>query len=226
MKKILGLLIVFTLLTVKPVLAAGPLLKFVPSTGTYTNGETFKVNIGIDSGTEKSQSVDVVATYDPTKVEVVSIDALTNDSFQFIMEKNIYNDTGKFTAWFISVAPGTYEATVITGDLATVTFRPKTTGTINVNFSCTTGSTIDSNINNASALDVINCASNVNGVYTITAGGGGGSTPDPTATPVPANDDGGGDDTTLPQTGGVGTTIGLLVFGIVGILSSLALRWL
>jgi len=223
MKKILGLLIVFTLLTVKPVLAAGPMLKFVPSTGTYTNGDTFKVNIGVDSGTEKVQGVDVVATYDPTKVEVVSIEALTNDTFQFFMEKSIYSDTGKFTATFYATgAEGTYDAKVITGDLATVTFRPKATGTINVNFTCTTGSTIDSNLNNISGVDVINCPSNINGVYTITAGSNT-TTPDPTATPVPADD---GGDTTLPQTGGVGTTIGLLVFGIVGILSSLALRWL
>lgn len=223
MKKILGsILIVLVLLTAKPALAAGPMLKFVPSTGTYTNGNTFKVNIGVDSGTEKVQGVDVVATFDASKVEVVSIEALDNETFQFVMDKNIYNDTGKFTLWFTAMSQGSYDATVITGDLATVTFRPKTTGTINVNYACTAGSTIDSNINNMSAVDVINCASNINGVYTITAGSD--NTADPTATPVPSTDE--EDETTLPQTGGVGTTIGLLIFGIVGILSSLALRFL
>lgn len=220
MKKIFILILTVAIfLTVSPVLAAGPMLKFVPSTGTYTKGESFKVNIGVDSGAEKVQALDVNATFDASKVELVSIDSLNNDTFRFVMDKNIYNDTGKFTLSLYTES-GSYEATVITGDLVTVTFLPKATGTVNVNFSCTDGSTIDSNINNSLAVDVINCASNINGVYTITDGGT--ANPDPTAvptTPPTANNE-------LPKTGTVETTIGLLIFGFVSLLSSLALKFL
>jgi hypothetical protein len=220
MKKILGLLLtIFWFMAAGPVMAAGPLLKFSPSTGTYTNGDTFSVTMGVDSGTEKSQGVDAWVSFDPNKLEVVSIEKATTPAFAFALGKNIYNDTGKFDISCTSTDMGTYEATPLLGDLVVVTFRAKATGTVNVNFTCVAGSTIDSNIFNMSAVDVINCATNVNGVYTINAGGGG--TTDPTATPVPS-----GGDEVLPQTGGIGTTLGLLIFGIVGVLSSLALRFL
>jgi len=222
MKKIFCfILVAVVLLTAKPLFAASPMLKFVPSTGTYTKGETFKINIGVDSGTEKVQGVDVWATFDASKVEVDSIDPLVNNTFQFSMDKNIHNDTGKFEVWFTAATSGSYEGTVITGDLATVTFRSKATGTINVNFNCTEGSTIDSNIISVATGDLINCASNINGVYTINEGSAP-SSPNPTAVPTAVPTTG----TELPKTGTVETTIALMVFGFVSLLSSLALKFL
>lgn len=226
MKKIFCLiLLLLNLIVVRPAYAAGPMLKFTPSSGTYTNGSTFQVTLGVDSGTEKSQGVDAWVTFDSNLLEVVSIETAPTPAFSFALGKNIYNDTGKFDISCSSTDMGTYEAKTLLGDLVVVTFRAKTTGTANVNFSCTAGSTIDSNIFNMSASDVINCALNQNGVYTIQAGGG--TTADPTATPTPTTS--GGDtsnDEELPQTGVVETTVALLVFGLVGVLASLALRFL
>lgn len=223
MKKIFcPIILAFLLMGVKPVLAAGPLLKFTPSSGTYTNGSTFTVTIGIDSGTEKTQAVDIWATFDSSKLEVVSLEQATN-TFNFLFGgKNIYNDTGKFDISTFSSDSGTYEGTVLVGDLAVITFRAKAVGTAHVDFVCQSGSNIDSNIINMSGVDVINCASNVNGVYTITEGDS--SDPNPTVAPTtaPSSDDG----SELPKTGSVGATIGLMIFGIVGVLSSLALRFL
>jgi len=229
MKKIFSIIfVVAVFLTSRPVFATGPMLKFSPSTGTYKNGETFKINIGVDSGTEKAQGVDVWVTFDASKVEVDSIDPLVNDTFQFSMEKFIHNDTGKFEVWFTAATSGSYEGTVVTGDLATVTFRPKATGTVNVNFTCNEGSLIDSNIIRAETGDIINCASNINGVYTITDGGT--ANPDPTAVPTasPNNPTAAPTSTNneLPKTGTVETTIGLIIFGVVSLLSSLALKFL
>lgn len=225
MKKIFALtLVVLSLLSIKPVVAAGPLLKLTPSTGTYTNGSTFTVTMGVDSGTEKSQGVDAWMTFNSGLLEVQSIETASSPAFSFALGKNIYNDTGKFDISCSSTDMSTYGATVLNGDLVVITFKAKSTGTANVNFSCTAGSTTDSNIFNMTAADVINCASNVNGTYTINAG----SSTDPTATPTTS-----GSSTTttsgdeeLPQTGGIGTTLGLLIFGMVGVLSSLALRFL
>ena len=223
MKKILALtLVLFGLLSASPVMAVEPMLKFVPSTGSYANGETFKVTIGVDSGTETSQGVDAWVSFDASKLEVVSIDTAPNPAFSFALGKNIYNDTGKFDISCTSTDMGTYQATVLSGDLVVVTFRAKATGTVNVNFTCAAGSTIDSNIFNMTADDVIDCASNQNGTYTITAG----SDIDPEPTSVTTTTTETTETTELPQTGGVETTIGLLIFGVVGLLSSLALRFL
>lgn len=225
MKKIFcPILIAFLLLGVNPAFAAGPMLKFTPSSGTYTNGSTFTVKVGIDSGTEKTQAVDIWATFDSSKLEVVSIEQATN-TFNFLFGgKNIYNDTGKFDISTFSSDQGTYEGTVLVGDLAVVTFKAKALGTAHVDFVCQSGSNIDSNIINMSGVDVINCASNINGIYTITDGGT--SDPDPTAVPTNVPSSGDETDAELPKTGSVGTTIGLMIFGIVGVLSSLALRFL
>lgn len=223
MKKIFApILVVLSLFIVQPALAAGPLLKLSPSTGTYTNGSTFTVTMGVDSGTEKSQGVDAWMTFNSGLLEVQSIETASSPAFSFALGKNIYNDTGKFDISCSSTDMSTYGATVLNGDLVVITFRAKSTGTANVNFSCTAGSTTDSNIFNMSAMDVINCASNVNGTYTIDSSSG---TTDPTATPTSTTTTT-SDDEELPQTGGVGTTVGLLIFGLVGVLSSLALRFL
>jgi len=222
MKKIFCLiLVVFSLWSVTPVLAAGPMLKFSPISGSYTNGSTFQVTVGVDSGTEKSQAVDAWVTFDAAKLEVVSIDQASSPAFSFTLGKNIYNSEGKFDLSCVSNDMSTYTSTVLNGDLAVVTFKAKATGTAAVNFTCQQGSTIDSNIFNTASSDVITCASNQNASFTITSGGAA----DPTAAPT-SEPESGATTATLPQTGSTATTIGLLIFGMVGILSSWALRFL
>lgn len=223
MKKIFCLiLIVCVLFLAQPVVAAGPNLYFTPSTESHTNGSTFSVIIGVNSGTEKSQAVDAWVTFDSSKLEVQSIETASNPAFVFSLGKNIYNSSGKFDITLASTDMSTYNAAVISGNLVTVTFKALSTGTANVNFTCASGSTTDSNIFNTSSSDVIDCASNVNGVYTITdsSSSSSSSSSTTTSTPTPTST------STLPKTGDVGTTVGLMVFAVVGILSSLALRFL
>lgn len=223
MKKIFCLVLaIFSLGMVGPVMAAGPMLKFVPSSGSYTNGSNFTVTIGVDSGIEKVQAVDVWATFDTAKLEVVSVIKATNPAFDFNMgAANIDIAGGKFDVTFSSSAgAAAFEAKAVSGDLAVVTFKAKANGTANVNFTCTAGSYIDSNIFNISTNEVIDCPSNINGVYTITDGGT--NNPNPTAVPTAVPTTG----TELPKTGTVETTIALMVFGFVSLLSSLALKFL
>jgi hypothetical protein len=223
MKKIFCLIVLgLIFLAASPALAAGPLLKLNPSSGSYNVGDTFKVTLGVDSGTEKSQGVDAWLTFDKEKLEVQSIETASSPAFSFALGKNIYNDTGKFDISCSSTDMGTYQATVLSGDLVVVTFKTKATGTATVNFVCSSGSTVDSNIFNMSAADVIDCASNIGGSYTINSGSSSSeATPTQTTSTTSTSDS-----SELPQTGGVGTTIGLMIFGIVGILSSIALRFL
>jgi len=170
--------------------------------------------------------VDAWLTFDANKLEVVSVEDPSSPAFTFSMGKNIYNSDGKLDMSFNPSGDSVLgESVAIVGDLAVVTFKAKGTGTAAVNFTCQAGSTIDTNIFDNQGIDVIDCASNQNGSYTITGGGGS----DPTSTPVPPQatvtpNDGSGAE--LPQTGSVGTTIGLLIFGIVGLIAGTILKWL
>ncbi|KKR67170.1 MAG: hypothetical protein UU09_C0037G0020 [Microgenomates group bacterium GW2011_GWA2_40_6] len=190
---------------------AGPMLKLSPSSGSFSNGSTFKVTVGVDSGTAKSMAVDAFLTFDAGKLEVVSVEDPATPAFTFSMGKNIYNSD--------------------VGDLAVVTFKAKGTGSAAVNFTCSSGSTIDTNIFDNQGIDVIDCASNQNGSYTITGDSGPQPTSPPgaTSTPVPPQatvTPNNGSGAELPQTGSVGTTIGLLIFGIVGLIAGTILKWL
>lgn len=228
MKNICLILIAFFAVSQAQAVYAGPMLNLTSPTGSYENGSTFKVTVGVDSGTAKSMAVDAFMTFDASKLEVLSIDAPVTSAFVNSMGKNIYNTTGKMDMSFNPSGDAVIsESTAIKGDLAVITFKAKAVGTAEVKFTCTAGSTIDTNIFDTTGNDVIDCASNVNGSYTITTASSGttaGTTVAPTATPVirsvtavPGE---------LPRTGGVGATFGLMVFGLVGALAGIALKWL
>jgi LPXTG-motif cell wall-anchored protein len=207
---------------------AAPRLTLTPVSGSYTNGSEFKVSIGVNSETEKSSAVDVWATFDAAKLEVVSIDKSADPAFPFDMTPRIDNVGGKFDFSCASTNMSAFDDVTINGELAVVTFKAKALGTAVLNFTCTTGSTIDSNIFNSEINDVISCASNNSGSYTITAGTSS-STSTPTPTPTSTSSTSTTTTTTtteLPQTGGIESTIGLIVFGVISLASALFLKFL
>jgi hypothetical protein len=225
-RPIIFALLAFLTVSVKAV-EAGPMLKLSPSTGSHDNGSTFDVVIGVDSVTAKTMAVDAFMTFDATKLDVVSIDAVSTGTtaFVFSMGKNIFNTEGKFDISFIPSADASIsDSAVIKGDLATVKFKAKAVGTAAVNFTCVSGSSIDTNIFDSTGNDVIDCASNINGSYTINASSSSGSSSTVTPTTVVNNVTAAPGQ--LPKTGGFETTLGLMIFGIVGALAGVALKWL
>ncbi|HEX8923139.1 MAG TPA: LPXTG cell wall anchor domain-containing protein, partial [Patescibacteria group bacterium] len=73
---------------------------------------------------------------------------------------------------------------------------------------------------NTAGKDVVDCASNQSGSYTITATGGADvGTTGTTVTPTPTSG-------TLPQTGGISTTFGLILVGLSSMIGALFLRGL
>jgi len=217
---------------------AAPRLTLTPISGSYANGSEFKVSIGVNSETEKSSAVDVWATFDAAKLEVVEIKKSTNPPFPFDMTPAIDNVGGKFNFSCASTNMSAFDDVAINGELAVVTFKAKAVGTAVLNFTCTTGSTIDSNIFNSAINDVITCSANSSGSYTITAAASSSTTTvtsTPTATPTQTNVQATTASTSttttttatqLPQTGGIGSTIGLLVFGAISLVSVLFLKFL
>lgn len=212
---------------------AAPRLTLTPVSGSYTNGSTFTVSIGVNSETEKSSAVDVWATFDKTKLEIVSITKSTNPPFAFEMTPKFDNTAGTFQFSCVSTNMSAFDDAVINGELAVVTFKTKAVGAAALNFTCTSGSTTDSNIFNSDINDVISCDANSVGSYTITGDSATAittTTPTPTTTLVPTTTSTSTTTltptttATLPQTGVVSATVGLIVFGAISLASALFLK--
>lgn len=211
--------ILFVSTNVGKVIAA-PKLTLTPATGSFVTGTTFTVTIGVNSDPNKSEAVDVWGTYDKNMLELVSIVKSTNPAYDFDFSASPAIDAtnGTFRFSCPSNNLGRFEATVVNGELAIATFKPKTAGTANVRFDCTADLTTDSNIF-TETNDVISCSDNDNGVYTITGESIIAESP-VTTVPVASNE------SQLPKTGGVETTIGLIVFGAISLISALFLKFL
>lgn len=224
--KVLTLILAMGLMGVsaKGVLA-GPHMTLTPTSGTFTNGSTFTVTVGVDSGTEKVIAMDVVMSFDAAKLEISSVTKASNSVFDFSFDANtpiIRNETGKME---ITLAPknmSVYSGEVANGPLLTINFKAKAVGTASVNFTCQAGQVNETNIINQSSVDVIDCGANQSGSYVIQAGSGG-DNETPTATPTVRAPTSTG---ALPQTGVMDSMIGLTVFGLVSVISAFLLRWL
>ena len=217
------------LLMATPIRAfVAPRFTLTPSTGSYTVGSNVSVVLGAESDTEKVLAMDVVGTFDATKLELLSVEKIlrADPTFNFTFDAGtakINNDVGTFEMTLAPASSSLYDSIVVSQPLLTFTFRAKAVGTAVVNLTCTQGNTRDTNIANQDGADVVSCAANQSGSYTITESTGESTaSPTSTSTSVPAATTG----SELPRTGGLGPTMGLLVFGSVSILSILLLGWL
>ncbi|MDD4410323.1 MAG: cohesin domain-containing protein [Candidatus Shapirobacteria bacterium] len=224
----------FLLLSTKVVAAADPKLYFSPATGSYHVNDTFAVTMMIDSGAMVAGAADLVGTFDPALLEITSIETATDMAFNKSVSGGSCSNnstaewaTGKFSA--VCYSSMTAGDQITTGNLMVITFKAKAVGTATVGYTCD-GTSGDSNITQTSPIkDIIVCSANGSGSYTITAATGDAATPTPTTgsstststtvtpTTVP---------TQLPQTGGVATTVGLIVFGAISFASALFLKFL
>ncbi len=211
---------------------AGPNLSLSPETGNYNVGQEFDVIVKLDPGGEEVSGADGKGTYDGARLELVSIKESPSlvftdapNSLEEVRGCDINEeDIGRFS--FTCMANNHLDPGSSGGDLVIFKFKAKSTGTALVKFDCTAGSTTDSGITrNDPVADVIVCGENKNGTYIIEAGSGS----SPTNTPAPSNSD----DTTqteedgeLLQTGGIGATVGLILFGFVSVASAVFLKFL
>ncbi|MBP8590929.1 LPXTG cell wall anchor domain-containing protein [Candidatus Shapirobacteria bacterium] len=186
---------------------SSPHFSFSPAATTIKVGETLAVVVEINTGGKNINSADAVIAFDSGLLEVISVGEglffpTTTSDTSVLGEIKIYGIAD-------SNAPKTG-----TGTLATINFRAKKAGTARLTFSCQSGSTADSNINEGQ-IDVILCSANGTGSYTITAattGVEGGVTPTSEAT-----------STALPKTGVFELTGELL--GIGFFLAAGGLAW-
>jgi len=197
---------------------AAPHFTLSPASGSQTVGQNFPVMLGVDSGTEKVVGIDIKMAYDSAKLELVSVEkaVVPDDGYQFSYVSGqaiIKNDTGVMEVTLPSKDTSVLVGPVAKHDLLKLTFKPKTTGTATLTYTCTAASVVETNIISQTGVDVVDCASNQSGSYTIAAGVGGDPTSAPQNTPTTTS-------SSLPQTGGVENTIMLVVFGISSALAA------
>ena len=154
-----------------PVQAAS--FSFQPATGTYTLNSTWSVLLRINTDSQPVTSADIRLTYEPTKMEVVSI---TNGLFFETFSQNV-SPTG--TIYITAVASPSGASKTGSGTIANLNLKAKSAGTSPLSFVCQSGTSSDSNIYNAAGQDLINCSLLTNAGYTLT-GTGSAATPTPT----------------------------------------------
>ena len=221
LKKALNIALIVTAMTVVSRVSAfaAPHFTLNPTSGNQTVGQNFTVVFGIDSDTDKVVGVDIEAKFDSSKLEVVSVEKgnvpSEETAYQFTYAPGqaiIHNDTGSFEVTLTPIGQSVLTGPVAKHELLKVTFKPKAVGNVTLNYACTAGSVVDTNIISPAGTDVVDCASNQSASYTIVAGTGGDPTaPVSTATPVPNVT------TSLPQTGEVENTLILVCLGLSGI---------
>jgi hypothetical protein len=214
---------------------AAPHFTLTPASANETTNQNFTVMMGVDSETEKVIGIDIQGTFDAAKLQIQSVEKVASDTgYQFTYTSGqaiIHNDTGKFEVTLPSVDSSVYTGVVAKQDLLKITFKPITSGVATLNYVCTAGSVADTNIINQSGNDVVDCATNQSGSYTIADGNG----TSPTSTPIPTSAPGGSTTTAptaiptvtgqkLPETGGLENTIALMVLGISGMMAAWYLK--
>jgi len=179
-KKYFYLLIIFSFCSIlgliKPNLIKAATLSLSPSSGSYTVGDTFEVQIVLDTQGTETDGVDIhYLNYDPSLLEVQ--DANTEQTGIQISPGTLYSNTpinsvdtvnGRIDFSQTTAGGSTYNGS---GVLATVTFKVLSGGTANVTFDFTLGETTDTNVA-SSGEDVL--TSVTNGSYTLSSGNGNG----------------------------------------------------
>jgi len=219
MKKFLpGLLIFFLLVLaflIQPGLAfAGASLSFSPASKSVMVGDSFEVDVVLDTGGVKTDGVDILISYDEMKLEAKNA-ALGN-----LYDNKINEDVSQPGKIVLQAVSDVGSGFVGTGNLAKLSFKSIAGGPTLVSFDMIGESTIDCNVS-ADGEDIL--ASVSNGTYTILPEGIGAGTATASGTPIPTATGTRTPTPTVPATGFFGPTVIGLGFGGLLILLALSL---
>ena len=193
-----SVLLVFMLVLVlaRPGAVSAATLSLSPQARLIKPGETFSVDVLINTKGESVTFADVYFTHDKTLLEAITV---TNGTF-FPNTYHVLTPGEPYISGALSKSGESYTGT---GKVATITFKALKEGVDTMAFKCTPGKTADTNIARLSdGSDIVECSALVNGVYTISNS----ATPDAAATPTPNS---------LPQAGSIGNTLMFVGLGIL-----------
>ncbi len=216
--KALLFLFIFFVLLAKPVWA-GSYLELEPSSGTITTSGT-DINVNIDTDGSAAKSAKAVVNF---SAEALEINSVTAGDFFDDVSYNIYNSSGQVVINANLSLDSMLESKTGAGLLAALNVKAKAaSGSATLSFDCVEGSSTDSNINDPTPTDIIDCTANVNGSYQLAAGSGAAASPSPSTSLSGSGTTGvGGDGSTppVPVTGISWPTLVLFLGGLVLILA-------
>lgn len=138
-----------------------PTLSLSPEQGqyNYSPGGSYPIGIILDSAGKSVDGVDVVISFDPTKVEIVSGKVNPTTVFTEFPLNKVDTVLGKLRFSGLTFSPGP-----VTGVVGTFSIKPLVRGEVNLTFDFVAGATTDSNIAmHGSATDILGKV--VNGRY-------------------------------------------------------------
>ena len=146
-------------------------------------GQTFDIDISLNTDEAKVKSADVVLTFDPAKLSVVTLtpgavfDSYPTKNFDALGNIKLSGLMSLSTASFSGI-----------GKFGAITFKGVSSGATTVSFSCTSGETNDSNITQIlTNMDIVDCGRlSPSSISIAAAVGAPTATPVATASPPPA----------------------------------------
>ncbi len=173
---------------------AAAYLSLSPTAQSVEVGESFDVDVVLNTGNSNTDAADVIINYDSAKLTLTA--ATLNDLYDNRLVSNT-SVVGKVTLRATASAGNYFNGT---GTFATLSFTGKAIGTASVSFDFSASSTTDSNVA-YSGSDIL--GSVANGSYQVVAAGTLTSAPTRAATIA----------VTQPVTGGLTPTVTLGIFG-------------
>lgn len=175
--------------------ASAAKLYLSPESGSFTS--SFSADVMLDPETDKIDAVDVVLTYDTTKLDVLEI---TSGSFEQYLKKSFNRAVGKIE---ISALNATSPADKVT-KVAKITFSPLSSAVTKVDFVYSPGAVDDTN---ALEKGIESLTAVAGGIYTLSMGSAGVGATEPPTPSVSV----GSSTPEVPQTGAVPNTLYLYI---------------
>jgi len=193
-------------------------LNFDPSSIKVKEGETFDVDIVVNTASAEVYGVDALFQFDPESVEATVI---TPGTFLDVNHKEIKPDGKVYIVGLVN-SPG--EAVQGEDVLATVSFKAKKSSTSSLTYMCEINDTRESNVLEAStdSPDLLECGQN--GKATIVVGDGTAVAPTSSTSKTSTTTRTGGSE--LPRTGVVDNMIVAVIVGGILFLIGLGARLL
>lgn len=119
------------LLTLLPQIVSAATLAITPQTGVYTTGQTFSVNVLVNTAGVPVNAADGTITYNPKELSVVAVSRTTSIFNLWTAEPSFSNGAGSVT--FSGGVPTGY--TGQSGTVMTITFKSLTSGAARVQIS-------------------------------------------------------------------------------------------
>jgi 5-hydroxyisourate hydrolase-like protein (transthyretin family) len=123
---------VFVWFSVLPSTARAATLSFVPSSGSYTIGQTFPVSVYVSSTDQAMNAASGIISFPQDKLEVTSLSKTGSIFSLWVQEPSFSNNAGTINFEGIVLNPGYLGAS---GKILSATFRTKAAGTANLSFS-------------------------------------------------------------------------------------------